>query len=1304
MATKYTYDPVKAAQVSSLIKSGIDEEEAFKRAGIPEAAYGAYALDAVPGSPTEGQVIKNFGGTVTVYSEEEEKAIADAGARRAADEQSARDLRNKEIADEREKNLERIKREREAEKEAAKKGWVEEETKAETAGPADTRTTSSVVVTGGAERVTKMTPEMSDWTDKKSAAYKQDQAATDAAREDFYRSKGLEGASRGEKLKALTTARNSGEFTDVTTAQDAVGEPPRTQYTTETIQPNLSGEQTPNDGTQTDGQAAKNSAAGQTAEAAVTNGNPPPSAGEGNADSDPNVQPLDDKESAKVAAATNGQTDAVVETSQTSATPTAKAASESSYSGSTTPAPTTSATNDSQKDLSTLPASAYTNKLHNFTGYTYRITLFLLTQEDFKEISNNPASFDPKHALISSGGGYATPSQTTRSTTMMGGFQDTTTPGRHPDFLEDFFIENLSFTSIVGMNARSKASNSFDIAFNIIEPYGMTLLDRLLSACETTAKCANYIEQPYLLQVDFLSNVSEAFKTDPNKPAGILIDRKRFPISLVELKIKPSTGGTEYRCRAIPYNHTALSQSSANLPVNMAIEAKTVGDFFDADTSLNLVFKGPGDVDPNRIESEITKWIQSRPYGYSSPSVAEIEAKRTELKSRLVSGKSLPSAWNGYQKSISTEGKTVKYPPNLIAFNIDSIFKDSPLSDPDITEVDNEPMTPALAGIVATTAGYVNPDYKTKQIYNLHYGSDIVTVIDRIMQSSKYIKDQVLDSKKAIEESQQAATNSGSATRKDDDTLNKYKFLDWYKIIPQVQLLNFDPTRNAYSRQLIFSVVPYKTANPYHPDFKKTKIYKGKLARSYKYLYTGLNTDILSLDIDFDTAFYTQLTSFQYSKGRDGSNFASAGTEKGPFADPGQARDGEGTSRVMDPPMKFNVIGSEQQGSSGVNRGKDPKDQAVGSLTKSIYPGARGDMLNIRVRIVGDPGYIKQDDIYYNPMSADYKDFTRSILNQNEQAPINPNTGQILFDQEQVFVQLLTKSAVDIDDATGITNKQIKLSNGRTTDSTFSGAYQVMSVKSEFIKGKFEQTLELIKMPNDMLIQDIPTTSTAVTVTTTTPPSSPTNDTPTPPAAATPAAIANGPSVDLKAAGNGPTTNPTSSNSGQGASSTGDQPSAAAPGNVNDTNTAPQEKAQTSQTDSVASLSELQARLNAVAADPMGDKFTSDTTPETAKANGQGEFWVALALVNQQLVAARSLPTEKEQVEDRLRIRTAFSDYIYNVTITMRDSVVSPKLDIKPYPRDFSTSVSNFLGVLTAYNTQNNEKLAGYQTKLSQLK
>ena len=93
-----------------------------------------------------------------------------------------------------------------------------------------------------------------------------------------------------------------------------------------------------------------------------------------------------------------------------------------------------------------------------------------------------------------------------------------------------------------------------------------------------------------------------------------------------------------------------------------------------------------------------------------------------------------------------------------------------------------------------------------------------------------------------------------------------------------------------------------------------------------------------------------------------------------------------------------------------------------------------------------------------------------------------------------------------------------------------------------------------------------------------------------------------------------------------------------------------------------------------------------------------------MAEVNQQTVAARALPTEKERLEERIRIRTAFAEYFSNTAGTLRDSVISPMLDIKPHPRDFSTSVLNFTQTLRAYNTQNNERLASYQTKLSQLK
>jgi len=49
------------------------------------------------------------------------------------------------------------------------------------------------------------------------------------------------------------------------------------------------------------------------------------------------------------------------------------------------------------------------------------------------------------------------------------------------------------------------------LIFTIVEPYGMTLLDRLLSACSMPpVNSPNYIDQPYLLEIDFLANVDEA--------------------------------------------------------------------------------------------------------------------------------------------------------------------------------------------------------------------------------------------------------------------------------------------------------------------------------------------------------------------------------------------------------------------------------------------------------------------------------------------------------------------------------------------------------------------------------------------------------------------------------------------------------------------------------------------------------------------------------------------------------------------------------------------------------------------------
>ena len=43
------------------------------------------------------------------------------------------------------------------------------------------------------------------------------------------------------------------------------------------------------------------------------------------------------------------------------------------------------------------------NALHSYTSYTYRITLFLLTDQDYTNLADSPSTFEPRWSLISSG-------------------------------------------------------------------------------------------------------------------------------------------------------------------------------------------------------------------------------------------------------------------------------------------------------------------------------------------------------------------------------------------------------------------------------------------------------------------------------------------------------------------------------------------------------------------------------------------------------------------------------------------------------------------------------------------------------------------------------------------------------------------------------------------------------------------------------------------------------------------------------------------------------------------------------------
>jgi hypothetical protein len=1055
-------------------------------------------------------------------------------------------------------------------------------------------------------------------------------------------------------------------------------------------------------------QAQTNSAAGQTAEQKVTNDTPQAATGNGtppSAIADP--QPVSNAEAAKIKASndpTTGDTRGAESTSR----PKSEAASEAGDNSDKTKqqksdtvkgdsgvsGQKTDSDKDKDKGELRVPISgiAPSNILHEYSSYTYRISLFFLEKDDYNSLAASPDLFTPKYALMSSGGGYANkPGIDVKiNDTLFRG------AGRHPDFEEDFFIDNLSILTVVGLNSKTKATNAIDISFTITEPHGISLLDRLLSACETSGdKSMNYMEQPYLLEVDFLASPGDPFNNNSKKQDN-LITRKRIPIKILELKINPSTGGTVYQVRAIPYNHVAFNMTVASVPVNFNIEASTVGEFFSTGSDAQDLVNGFREqiaANKERVESELTKWKAERTIisggVQQEPTPSQIEAERTRLtKSISYDSTSFVGAYNEYMKEVSKQGLS-KNPPTLISFNIpDQSIAKSPIVNKETAQSRDNTMADKDRAVNAT-----DDQFKKKQVFPIHPGTSIIDIVDKIVQKSDYITTQISEFKKQSEESTADANYSGATNENDRSGTSakkideKFLDLNWFKVIPQVVLSDFDFNRNAYSKVVLYTILPYVTANQYHPSFSKSQIKQSAAVRTYDYWYTGKNMDIIKADIDFDSTYYTQLTTYRDQVKRGGANRQSS-EEAVDITTAGTNR----AIRAAILPVATEVSGHNSAAGT-MNSAEQPKDHIVADLKKSIYSSQRGDMLNIKLTIIGDPAYIKQDDVYYNPSSPDTYNKFLTNTEPNSSRPIG-DKGQILFDREQVYVKLNFKNVVDINDSIGIVNKQTKLSNGRDTNGTFTGMYKVLKVQSSFVRGQFTQVLDLVRMTtyvDDFDALSVAKSNTPIPASTAGQPDSVKNN------SAADSGSAGGsntpPATDprLIAAGNGPATNDPAQSSGAGTPKESSQPSSAAPANANDSpNAAPQEKAPDPQSDTVPSLAKLTADYDRLFTSATTTKFA---TAAEAKANGDSEYVVTILTFNERIQAARLNPDKATAVAEEIRIKIERRAWYNNFVFYSSTNIFDPAFKIEPKPYAFLRNLNNATGAVSEDNKQGNESI-----------
>jgi len=669
------------------------------------------------------------------------------------------------------------------------------------------------------------------------------------------------------------------------------------------------------------------------------------------------------------------------------------------------------------------------NPLHDYSSYTYGLALHMLSTADYKAMATDPdGGWVPSKTLIASAGKYGG---------VGSGFD------RDPRFREDFYFDNFKMNTVVGLNSGSQGSNAIDIGFTIIEPYGMTLIDRFMNACEELDG-KNYLEVPYLIQIDFYGY------DDEGTQRNIIEHRKFIPVKLIEMKIRVGVKGAEYQVKAVPFTHGGFFESVAATPANFEVTASTLLNFFDAGADESKTIQTMQQRKEAAAKAE--KDVKNKDPDDARQLKKEEEAAAANAKvtgqgdGNSYSIRSFVAAYNAWQKT--TVDSNYQSDCNTIEVKFDKAILDAQnkeggkIVQSEVQSAkqvgDKDPTNEKDAKDAAranTGKASAQPKFEVGK-FSINGGTNVVEVINMMMKNSLYIRKQMLDPTKDAESNAQAAK----------------KPVQWWKIIPQIELKKFCTRTGKWNFHIIYHVVSYTVFNRAHPNAPKEM--PTGWHKEYHYIYTGQNSDIIDFALEFDTLFYTAVT---INRGKVQST---AGPQKSADQDDKLKQtedftgygDKEQAGAGVTPVRLVNREDSMDQTATG-NQRKDSVSGVVASVSESIYANAQGDMLSVRLKIVGDPMFIKQDDVYYNPGQARFQEtpYTDTY--------VKGDRNMIAMDGGEVHCLITFRTPTDIDEETGTVRY-----DGVTRESSFSGIYRVLSVENTLAGGKFEQTLEMIRL------------------------------------------------------------------------------------------------------------------------------------------------------------------------------------------------------------------------------------------------
>ena len=640
-----------------------------------------------------------------------------------------------------------------------------------------------------------------------------------------------------------------------------------------------------------------------------------------------------------------------------------------------------------------------------------------------------------------------------------------------------YFIDDVEIETVVAPNTKSRATNFHTMRFKIREPYSMGQLLQSMQLCATNAGYANYLEAPWLLIVEFLGY------TNDSDTASSLPYKKMLPLKIVNVAFNVDTEGSNYDFVCSAFNDDAYSDSNQGIPVDITVSGNNLEQICQSGLSSLATHINTHHLNARKNEDdpeyEIDEYMFAFPNDNASKRIGDLLATESSNNTATVGTATKPnSSPEEVQAALSTvAGDRNEYGQHSgIAYNFEPYSNDTNValekrlvdgrlgyslkrsnmsqalkkiltgSEGDVSEIGTRKILPEnpLSGgespygfsnfalnpetqLLERGGTKINP---TQRTITFTRGTKIQRILEELVLLSDFGK-----------------RLADTAAFKTDG------FIDWFRIETSVYIIEdkkFEAKHSRHPRIYLYKVLPYRVHSsvfkmPNSPPAGYDKVVE-QAVKSYNYMYTGLNKDILEFDIQFDNQFYAAIASD--SNRLDGANDQKSGGPPGRnYPEYNMGATFTGTNLSDNKKLK-RIVGSGTQG-GGTGAMIETSSIKLARQFNEAVMNSESDLISMKIKVLGDPYYIADSGI------GNYNSENTAYYNINADGTMNHQSGE-------VDILMNFQTPIDINDNTG----GYSMDGSALGVANFSGLFRVITVRNMFNGNLFTQEIDLVKRPN----------------------------------------------------------------------------------------------------------------------------------------------------------------------------------------------------------------------------------------------